>query len=186
MRNRPPQLIIQGARGKQNRERVHTMSGNVYYECRKRAAKSNDRLNSRAGAAEFLGVSESSLTHYELGIAKSVPVDVVVMMSELYNAPELKYNYCKTECPIGRTLPLATEQVSLPQATVHLLGSMDFHQLAEYTRKLLKVAEDGEISDDEVSEVEPILKDLESISTAVSELRVLLERKSGSTDRGCL
>ena len=78
------------------------MNENVYFECRKRAAIHNERLNSRAGAAEILGISESTLAHYELGITKNIPVDVVVMMAEVYNAPELKCIYCKSECPIGK------------------------------------------------------------------------------------
>ena len=73
------------------------MNENVYFECRKRAAIHNERLNSRAGAAEILGISESTLAHYELGITKNIPVDVVVMMAEVYNAPELKCIYCKSE-----------------------------------------------------------------------------------------
>lgn len=84
------------------------MNENVYFECRKRAAIHNERLNSRAGAAEILGISESTLAHYELGITKNIPVDVVVMMAEVYNAPELKCIYCKSECPIGKELPIAT------------------------------------------------------------------------------
>lgn len=46
----------------------------MYFRCRKEAALHNDRLNSRAGAAEALGISESSLAKHELGITKVVPV----------------------------------------------------------------------------------------------------------------
>lgn len=53
------------------------MNENVYFECRKRAAIHNERLNSRAGAAEILGISESTLAHYELGITKNIPVPVL-------------------------------------------------------------------------------------------------------------
>lgn len=53
------------------------MNENVYFECRKRAAIHNERLNSRAGAAEILGISESTLAHYELGITKNIPVDIM-------------------------------------------------------------------------------------------------------------
>ena len=75
---------------------------NPCFRCRKEAAKYNDKLNSREGAAEMLGVSVSSLADYELGITKVIPVDKVVLMAELYNAPELKAWYCTEECPIGR------------------------------------------------------------------------------------
>ena len=37
------------------------MNENVYFECRKRAAIHNERLNSRAGAAEILGIPNQPL-----------------------------------------------------------------------------------------------------------------------------
>lgn len=66
---------------------------NPCFRCRKEAAKYNDKLSSREGAAEMLGVSVSSLADYELGITKVIPVDKIVLMAELYNAPELKAWY---------------------------------------------------------------------------------------------
>ena len=63
---------------------------NVYFACRKKAASYNEKLNSRESAAELLGISPSTLANHELGITKSVPVDTVVMMADLYKAPELK------------------------------------------------------------------------------------------------
>lgn len=82
---------------------------NVYFRARKEAAKYNDKLFSREGASELLGISVSTLADYELGNTKFVPVDKVVLMADLYNAPELKYGYRKYECPIGKMMPLATK-----------------------------------------------------------------------------
>ena len=48
---------------------------NVYFVARKRAAMYNERLYSREGAAELLGISVSTLADYELGNTKVVPVD---------------------------------------------------------------------------------------------------------------
>lgn len=67
---------------------------NVYFAYRKKAASYNEKLNSRESAAELLGISPSTLANHELGITKSVPVDTVVMMADLYHAPELKNMYC--------------------------------------------------------------------------------------------
>lgn len=39
---------------------------NVYCRYRKAAAMYNDKLNSREGAAELLGISQSTLADYEL------------------------------------------------------------------------------------------------------------------------
>lgn len=62
---------------------------NQCFRCRKEAAKYNDKLGSREGAAELLGISVSSLADYELGNTKVIPVDKVVLMADIYNAPEL-------------------------------------------------------------------------------------------------
>lgn len=86
---------------------------NAYFVARKKAAMYNERLYSREGAAELLGISVSTLADYELGNTKVVPVDKVVLMADLYNAPELKTGYCKYECPICSYLPVATEAKGL-------------------------------------------------------------------------
>ena len=53
---------------------------NIYCRSRLAAAKYNDRLLSRAGAAELLGICESSLADYELGNTKVVPVDKISIL----------------------------------------------------------------------------------------------------------
>lgn len=73
---------------------------NMYFQARKKAATYNERLWSREGAAELLGISVSTLADYELGNTKVVPVDKVVLMADLYNAPELITGYCMRECPV--------------------------------------------------------------------------------------
>lgn len=88
---------------------------NMYFQARKKAATYNERLWSREGAAELLGISVSTLADYELGNTKVVPVDKVVLMADLYNAPELITGYCMRECPVHGFLPLATEEKSLEE-----------------------------------------------------------------------
>lgn len=48
---------------------------NAYFVARKKAAMYNERLYSREGAAELLGISVSTLADYELGNTKVVPVE---------------------------------------------------------------------------------------------------------------
>lgn len=94
---------------------------NMYFQARKKAATYNERLWSREGAAELLGISVSTLADYELGNTKVVPVDKVVLMADLYNAPELITGYCMRECPVHGFLPLATEEKSLEEEYLPLL-----------------------------------------------------------------
>lgn len=94
---------------------------NVYFRARKQAALYNEKLSSREGAAEMLGISPSTLADYELGITKFVPVDKVVLMADLYNCPELRTGYCKYECPIGKHIPLATSVSGIEGIALRLL-----------------------------------------------------------------
>ena len=54
-------------------------AGNVWYEARMEAAKWNDKLLSRAGAAEALNMSEDAVKDAELGLNKCMPVDKAVL-----------------------------------------------------------------------------------------------------------
>ena len=98
---------------------------NMYFQARKKAATYNERLWSREGAAELLGISVSTLADYELGNTKVVPVDKVVLMADLYNAPELVTGYCMRECPVHGFLPLATEEKSLEGIALRLLQNFN-------------------------------------------------------------
>lgn len=95
---------------------------NQCFRCRKEAAKHNDKLGSREGAAELLGISVSSLADYELGNTKVIPVDKVVLMADIYNAPELMAWYC-SECLIGKSL-------EMPSPEIASVGAYD-HEAAE-------------------------------------------------------
>lgn len=100
---------------------------NMYFQARKKAATYNERLWSREGAAELLGISVSTLADYELGNTKVVPVDKVVLMADLYNAPELITGYCMRECPVHGFLPLATEEKSLEGIALRLFCRLHLH-----------------------------------------------------------
>ncbi len=149
---------------------------NVYFVCRKQAALYNDKLNSRENAAELLGISPSTLANHELGITKSVPVDTVVMMADLYHAPELKNLYCKNECPIGRSLPVATKVNTLEWITIRILNNLDADRIRAIKQALLRIAEDGEIDSQERIELDGIVKNLDNLAKSISELRLLAEK----------
>lgn len=154
---------------------------NVYKACRKRAAQYNEALNSREKAAEMLGIAPSTLANHELGVTKNVPVDTVVMMSDLYRAPELRNLYCKNECPIGKLLPLSTEVKGLQSIALRILNSLDDDSIRSMKKRLLSIAEDGEITGDEQEDFDDIMVMMEKIAKEISELRMLAEKY---TERG--
>lgn len=64
-------------------------AGNVFAEARYHAGTFNDRLLSREGASEELGIDRSRLARIELGSKNPFP-DEVLMMSEIYGAPGIE------------------------------------------------------------------------------------------------
>lgn len=148
-------------------------AGNPWYEARKRAAEYDDRLSSREGAAERLGMSVSSVADAELGLTKCMPVDKAVLMADLYNAPHLLNYYCLHECPIGCRQSISDEVLDIDRVTVKLLKNLKVNQLTEMKDKLLDIAEDGIISNDEKPDLREILEYLDKLAKTVSELKTI-------------
>lgn len=136
----------------------------------------NERLYSREGAAELLGISVSTLADYELGNTKVVPVDKVVLMADLYNAPELKTGYCKHECPICSYLPVATEAKGLEGITLRLMKRLDYYELNRIKKELVDITEDGIIDETEKPELKKILAFLDEVAESISELKIVGEK----------
>lgn len=145
---------------------------NIYCKCRKEAAKYNDKLNSREGAAELLGLSVSSLSDYELGLTKVVPVDKVLLMADLYNAPELKYFYCSEVCPLGCNNPKVMLE-DLDRVTVKFLNFFRSSKVDGISESLLNIAADGVISENEKPELNKILGVMDDMERTIKEIRLM-------------
>lgn len=151
-------------------------TGNVWYEARKKAAEYDDRLCSREGAAERLGMSVSSVADAELGLTKCMPVDKAVLMAEMYKAPELLNYYCLHECPIGCRHPISDEVLDVDRVTVKLLKNLSLERLDEIKEKMLEISYDGEVSIEETKELYEIVDYLHETSKTISELELLAKR----------
>ena len=149
---------------------------NMYFQARKKAATYNERLWSREGAAELLGISVSTLADYELGNTKVVPVDKVVLMADLYNAPELITGYCMRECPVHGFLPLATEEKSLEGIALRLLQNFNEDSLKNMRDSLIEITADGKITKDELPALEKIIGQLEKMAEVISEMKIAGEK----------
>lgn len=151
---------------------------NIYCRCRKTAARYNDKLNSREGASELLGCSPSTLADYELGITKIVPVDSVVRMADLYNAPEILNDYCTNECPIGkRTVAKLEIDGHLERRALKVIAAL---KNVDYIRDtLISIAADGVISEDEREDFDRLVEALDDISCKAQELKLWAEKMLG-------
>ena len=148
-------------------------AGNPWYEARKRAAEYDDRLSSREGAAESLGMSVSALADAELGLTKCMPVDKAVLMSDRYNAPQLLNSYCLHECPIGCRQSISDKLLGIERVTVKLLKSLRVDELTELKDNLVDIAADGKITEDEEPELKEIMEYLDELAKTISELQTI-------------
>lgn len=147
----------------------------IYFRCRILAAKTNENFKSRESAAEYFGVSVSSMANYERGITIP-PLDLVVMMAEEYNAPQLRNLYCMNQCPLGKGQPISAELKTLEAVTVGIVAKLDQNDVCDMKRQLLDIAEDGKVSPDEEVDFKEVSLALDKLAVAISELRLVKEK----------
>lgn len=146
---------------------------NPFCRARLEAAKYNDKLLSKEGASEMLGISTSTLSDYELGITKTVPPDMVLKMSDLYRAPELINIYCRCMCPLGGEMPKA-DIADLDRISIRALST--FRKIGETKEMLLDITEDGIISDDEKGELDKVLQTLDELEQVAQSLKLWVKK----------
>lgn len=149
---------------------------NVYFRARKEAAKYDKTLYSRAGAAESLGVSPSTLADYELGITKVIPVDKVVLMAEKYNCPEFKNSYCKDVCPIGKTMPIATGVKNIEGVALRLIRELEAEKIKKLANTFAEIAVDGIVTKENKQALKEVLKEIDELAIVLSEAKLVGEK----------
>lgn len=129
---------------------VTKASQNRYCQARLEAAKFSERFASRASAAEEIpGVTEDSLKKYELDITRP-PNDVVALMADAYNAPELAMWYCAHECPLGKN---CREMPEMPPERTFVRMTNTLNTLTEAMRELARLMDDGAEKDSDETRI---------------------------------
>ncbi len=148
----------------------------IYYKARVDAAKQNERLCSREGASELIGVDRTRLAKIELETVTPYP-DEVLLISDIYNAPELLNHHCTHCCPIGRRTVVQAELQGIDRITISLLSAVG--NLESVSRVMISIAEDGTLSANEVPMVKQIINTLGKIEKATTELKILVAKTEG-------
>ena len=152
---------------------------NPYCIARLEAAKYNNRLANRESAANELGISKDSLMDYELNLCKTVPVDKVIVMADVYNAPELKNWYCSNVCPLGAEFP-KIEIEDLDRLTVKALSTL--REISNVKEDLLDITADGAISVEERPKLNNVIKTLDEISNVAQSLKLWAKKNLSKTE----
>lgn len=149
-------------------------ANNIFYIARYEASAKNPKLSSRENAAELLGIDRTRLARIELGAISPYP-DEVLVMSKVYQMPELCHMHCSTECPLGKFTMNELKVIGdFDRLALQVLGSIE--NVASLKTKLIKIAEDGTITPDEEEEFQSVLDALERIASNALSLKIWAEK----------
>lgn len=147
-------------------------SSNVFYKARYEAAKHNEQLSSREGAADIMSIDRGRLYRIESGIANPYPEEIH-LMADLYNAPELENYFCTNMCPLGGNIPRA-EVADLDRITVRIMSA--FRKLGETKEILLDITADGVIDESEKADMKKVVTYLEDLEQITQNMKLWIKK----------
>lgn len=100
--------------------------------------------------------------------------DEVLIMAQKYKKPSLCNYYCSNECPIGIEYVPEVQIKELSSIVIEMLASLN--SVNKTKDRLIEIAADGMISDDEIDDFINIQNELERISITVETLQLWSER----------
>lgn len=106
---------------------------------------------------------------------KSFPhPDEVMAMADGYKIPNLCNYYCANECPIGRQYVPEVKIKDLSQIVLEMIASLN--SMNRKQERLIEIAADGVIDEDEIKDFVHIQEELERISITVETLQLWSEQ----------
>ncbi|MBO5666980.1 MAG: helix-turn-helix transcriptional regulator [Firmicutes bacterium] len=129
---------------------------------------------SRDKASELLeGITPERLERIEN--EKTLPhPEEVLLMSDKYKAPDLCNYYCANECPIGEQYVPEIKMKNLSNIVLEMLSSLN--SMNKQKERLIDIAADGKIDNDEIKDFIHIQEELERISITVEALQLWAEK----------
>ena len=100
--------------------------------------------------------------------------DEVLVMSQKYRKPSLCNYYCSNECPIGKEYVPEVQVKELSAIVLEMLASLN--SVNKTKERLIDIAADGVISNDEIEDFIYIQNELERISITVETLQLWAEK----------
>ena len=143
----------------------------IYQLCREETGLTREK------AGELMdGMSASRIDKIEREEQSPTPYDVV-QMANAYNKPELCNIFCTETCEIGRKYQQKVEVTDLSDITLETIASLN--DLLPMTGRLIQIARDGRISEDEIRDFALISSKLDEIAKAITALDLWIEKTAG-------
>ena len=133
----------------------------------------------RERASELMdGMTASRIEKIENG-QEPTPYDII-QMSDCYKRPDLCNYYCSRKCAIGDRYVPRVEVTELSSIIIETIASLN--DIRPLTSKLIQIARDGKITDDEIPEFAQISNKLDEISLAVDTLNLWIEKTASENN----
>ena len=123
-------------------------------------------------------MSAKRLEHIEKGETEPTPSDIV-LLADVYKMPELCLNYCSHHCAVGKaTVPVYDLELNspkdLPIITLELLDTLN--SLTAQKDRMISIAADGKITDDEKKDFKAFNEGLEKMELAIKSLKLWAQK----------
>ena len=135
-------------------------AGNVFTNARYKASTCNERMKSRDGAAEETGIDRTRIARIELGTITPYPEEVL-LMSDIYGAPELMNHYCTSLCPIGKKMLPKAECIHIERLVIKFLHTIE--KLPDAKKRLIRLASEG-VNDADIDTVTDVIDQMVQVA----------------------
>ena len=140
----------------------------IYHLCREEQGLTREKASEK-----MEGVSASRIEKIEYELQEPTPYDII-QMADCYKRPELCNYYCSHRCVIGDRYVPEIEVSELPDIILETIASLN--EINPLTSRLIQIARDGKITDDEIHDFALISKRLDEVSLAIDSLNLWVDK----------
>ena len=142
-------------------------------------SRENMNLTRDAAAEQLQFISSDRIEKIEN--EKSYPhPDEILAMADCYKNPALCNYYCSHECPIGQEYVPEVTSKDLSVITLEMLSTLN--TLSKERDRMIDIAADGKVTEDEVNDFLRIKEYLENMSLTIESLKLWVENTIASGD----
>lgn len=130
-------------------------------------------LTREKASQEMTGVSASRIEKIEYELQEPTPYDII-QMADCYKHPDLCNYYCSHKCMIGDRYVPEIEVSELSTIILETIASLN--EINPLTSRLIQIARDGKITDDEIKDFAYISQKLDEVSLAIDSLNLWVDK----------
>lgn len=147
---------------------------NIYQLCREEQGLTREKASEKMSS-----VSASRIEKIEYELQEPTPYDII-QMADCYKRPDLCNYYCSHKCSIGDRYVPEIEISELSNIILETIASLN--EINPLTSRLIQIARDGKITDDEIRDFAFISKKLDDVSLAIDSLNLWVDKTASENN----